>query len=52
VARRAFEPFVALDGRGGTGLGLAIAQRLVVASGGSIEYDDAGFTLRFPLLAR
>jgi signal transduction histidine kinase len=50
VARRAFEPFVALDGRGGTGLGLAIAERLVVASGGAIDYGREGFTLRFPLL--
>jgi signal transduction histidine kinase len=46
---RAFERFVALDGRGGTGLGLAIARELAQRQGGDLGYDRKAFVLTLPL---
>jgi signal transduction histidine kinase len=53
TAARAFEPFFTTK-RGGTGIGLASAQRIVAASGGSVQLEtrpDVGTTVcvRLPL---
>jgi heavy metal sensor kinase len=59
-AERAFQPFVRLDvarspDTGGAGLGLAIARSIVVAHGGTLEFESAPgvgstFRIRLPLV--
>lgn len=46
--RRAFEPFVSLDGKGGCGLGLTLSKALAHAHGGDLTYADRTFSLRIP----
>ena len=48
LLERAFEPFVALDGKGGFGLGLSISRALARAHGGDLVVAAKSFVLSLP----